>query len=86
MTMYEVIVSQPDRPAVIIDGREELLGAWEYLENEASRGLIPGTEKIAMFEEISCPPEIARTLLERFRKNSSWLHDDVPATVMLTEM
>jgi hypothetical protein len=86
MTMYEVIVSQPDHQAVIIDGREELLEAWEFLRNEASRGLIPGTGKIGMFEEIFCPPEIARTLLERFSKNSSWLSDDVPAIVMLTEL
>ena len=84
--MYEVIVSQPDHPAVIIDGREELLEAWEYLENQVSRGLIPGTDKIVMFEEISCPPEIARTLLQRFRKHSSWLNDDVPVIVMLAEM
>ena len=86
MTTFEVIISQPDQTTVVIDGREALLKAWKFLQTEASRGFIPGVDKIQMFERISCPPEVARVLLQHFQRDSSWLKDHASAFVMLSEI
>jgi hypothetical protein len=87
MTVYEVFVCNLDKtPLLVIEGRDNLLRAWDLLARAAADGRLASSDSIRLYEDLLVPGQVASALLADLGHSTTAVDQENQYLVRLSEI
>lgn len=86
VTWYEVIITRPEHPTIVIEGLTELLASLAFLREAAQQGQIAGVTSVDLYDKVKVSGQLLAQLIQHLGSSHDWVDVTGEYSVYLSEV